>query len=33
MYGLMLLLFLIVGGINMQLWIWEQRLYARRGGY
>ena len=31
MYGLMLLLFLIVGGINMQLWMWEQRLYARRG--
>ncbi|HZA02637.1 MAG TPA: ABC transporter permease subunit [Hyphomicrobiaceae bacterium] len=32
MYGLILLLFVIVGGINMSLWSWEQRLYARRGG-
>jgi ABC-type nitrate/sulfonate/bicarbonate transport system permease component len=32
MYGLMLLLFVIVGGINMGLWTWEQRLYARRAG-
>lgn len=32
MYGLMLLLFVIVGGINMALWTFEQRLYARRGG-
>ncbi|HEX2137657.1 MAG TPA: ABC transporter permease subunit, partial [Microvirga sp.] len=32
MYGLMVLLFAIVGSINMTLWTWEQRLYARRGG-
>jgi NitT/TauT family transport system permease protein len=32
MYGLILILFVIVGGINMSLWSWEQRLYARRGG-
>ncbi|HKH32883.1 MAG TPA: ABC transporter permease subunit [Beijerinckiaceae bacterium] len=32
MYGLMILLFGIVGTINMTLWSWERRLYARRGG-
>ena len=32
MYGLMILLFGTVGTINMILWTWEQRLYARRGG-
>lgn len=32
MYGLMLLLFGFVGTLNMTLWSWEQRLYARRGG-
>jgi ABC-type nitrate/sulfonate/bicarbonate transport system permease component len=32
MYGLMLLLFVIVGTINMSLWTWERKLYARRGG-
>jgi NitT/TauT family transport system permease protein len=32
MYGLMVLLFLIVGTVNMSLWTWERRLYARRGG-
>jgi ABC-type nitrate/sulfonate/bicarbonate transport system permease component len=32
MYGLMILLFGIVGTINMTLWSWERRLHARRGG-
>lgn len=32
MYGLMILLFGIVGTINMTLWSFERRLYARRGG-
>ncbi len=32
MYGLMILLFGTVGTINLILWTWEQRLYARRGG-
>lgn len=32
MYGLMLVLFVIVGTINMGLWTWERKLYARRGG-
>lgn len=32
MYGLMILLFGIVGALNMSLWTWERRLYARRGG-
>lgn len=32
MYGLMILLFGIVGTLNMSLWTWERRLYARRGG-
>lgn len=32
MYGLMILLFGIVGTLNMTLWSWERRLYARRGG-
>lgn len=32
MYGLMIVLFGIVGTINMTLWSWERRLYARRGG-
>ena len=32
MYGLILLLFGIVGSINMLLWTWERRLYARRAG-
>ena len=32
MYGLMILLFGIVGTINMTIWSWERRLYARRGG-
>lgn len=32
MYGLMLVLFVIVGTINMSLWTWERKLYARRGG-
>jgi NitT/TauT family transport system permease protein len=30
MYGLIVLLFLIVGSINMSFWAFEQRLYARR---
>jgi hypothetical protein len=29
MYGLMLLLLLFVGGVNMLLYYWERRLYAR----
>jgi NitT/TauT family transport system permease protein len=33
MYGLVLILFAVVGTINMLLWTWERRLYARRGGY
>ena len=28
----MILLFGTVGTINMMLWTWERRLYARRGG-
>ena len=32
MYGLIVLLFATVGGINMVLWMWERRLYARRAG-
>ena len=32
MYGLMILLFGIVGTLNMTLWSFERRLYARRGG-
>ena len=31
MYGLMLLLIVFVGGLNMLLYSWERRLYARRG--
>ena len=30
MYGLMLLLLLLVGGVNMLLYYWERRLYARQ---
>lgn len=30
MYGLMLLLLLLVGSVNMLLYYWERRLYARR---
>jgi NitT/TauT family transport system permease protein len=32
MYGLIVVLFVIVGGVNGVIWIWEQRLYARRIG-
>ena len=32
MYGLIVLLFVVVGGINTILWTWERRLYARRAG-
>ena len=32
MYGLIVLLFAIVGSINMMFWTWERRLYARRAG-
>ena len=32
MYGLIVLLFGFVGGINMLLYSWERRLYLRRGG-
>jgi ABC-type nitrate/sulfonate/bicarbonate transport system permease component len=32
MYGLIVILFVVVGSINMALWTWERRLYARRGG-
>ena len=32
MYGLIVLLFVVVGGINTALWTWERRLYARRAG-
>jgi NitT/TauT family transport system permease protein len=32
MYGLIVLLFVVVGGINTVLWSWERRLYARRAG-
>jgi NitT/TauT family transport system permease protein len=31
MYGLMILLFGIVGTLNISLWTWERKLYARRG--
>jgi NitT/TauT family transport system permease protein len=32
MYGLIVLLFVVVGGINTALWSWERRLYARLAG-
>jgi NitT/TauT family transport system permease protein len=32
MYGLIVLLFVLVGGINTLLWTWERRLYARLAG-
>lgn len=32
MYGLIVVLFATVGTINMLLWTWERRLYARRAG-
>ena len=32
MYGLIVLLFLVVGGINTALWSIERRLYARLAG-
>ena len=32
MYGLMILLLGLVGGLNMLLYSWERRLYLRRGG-
>lgn len=32
MYGLIVVLFMVVAGLNMTLWTWERRLYARRGG-
>jgi NitT/TauT family transport system permease protein len=32
MYGLIVLLFVLVGGINTVLWSWERRLYARLAG-
>ena len=32
MYGLIVLLFTLVGGLNAILWTWERRLYARRAG-
>lgn len=32
MYGLILLLFFIVGGINMSIWVWEQKIHERRKG-
>jgi NitT/TauT family transport system permease protein len=32
MYGLIVVLFVIVGGVNGALWMWEQRLYARQIG-
>jgi ABC-type nitrate/sulfonate/bicarbonate transport system permease component len=32
MYGLILVLFVIVGGINMAIWSQERRIYERRGG-
>jgi hypothetical protein len=32
MYGLIVLLFLVVGGINNALWSIERRLYARLAG-
>ena len=31
MYGLMLLLITLVGGLNTALFAWERRLYLRRG--
>ena len=30
MYGLMVLLLLLVGSVNMLLYYWERRLYARQ---
>ena len=32
MYGLIVLLFVLVGSINTLLWTWERRLYARLAG-
>lgn len=32
MYGLMLILLVFVGGVNMALYTWERRIYLRRGG-
>jgi NitT/TauT family transport system permease protein len=32
MYGMIVLLFVVVGGINTALWSWERRLYARLAG-
>ncbi len=32
MYGLIVLMFVLVGGINALLWTWERRLYARLAG-
>lgn len=32
MYGLMILLLSFVGGLNLLLFSWEQRIYLRRGG-
>lgn len=32
MYGLILLLFVMVGGINMLIWMWEQKIHERRKG-
>ena len=32
MYGLIVLLFVLVGSVNMLLSIWERKLYARRAG-
>jgi ABC-type nitrate/sulfonate/bicarbonate transport system permease component len=32
MYGLIVLLFVLVGGINTVLWSWERRLYVRLAG-
>ena len=32
MYGLIVLLFVLVGSVNMLLSLWEHKLYARRAG-
>lgn len=32
MYGLIVVLFIAVGGINTLMWTWERRLYERRAG-